>query len=336
MKSDWPPSLPAAFHSRSLTVAARLRSFGLVAAALILAGCGRYADFALPPPREAIRAHFRIRGASRPGSGPRPRLRFARRSESFGGAPGRPAEPVLGIRWPHLDAPARPPPKTASPGANWDPCWRPTRAPGRDPTSPPTARLLFSGGCSGIGTRPARGPAARGPGGLRETGARGGSSRPVLEPGPYMSWDERGVADPWVMRVEPYFYLYYLGQDRAGRQRLGVARSRDGIGWEKLRSSPTARLGRRGRLRRERPGRAGGVEFARLLLDALHRPRSGRASPPGPGALSRRRPLAEADSAFSGAETWDSRWFAMPASCWRATPCGCGLAVATRPRRTRT
>ena len=53
-----------------------------------------------------------------------------------------------------------------------------------------------------------------------------------------MSWDERGVADPWVMRVEPYFYLYYLGQDRAGRQRLGVARSRDGIGWEKLRSAP--------------------------------------------------------------------------------------------------
>ena len=40
-----------------------------------------------------------------------------------------------------------------------------------------------------------------------------------------MSWDERGVADPYVVRIEPYFYLYYLGQDRARRQRLGVARS---------------------------------------------------------------------------------------------------------------
>jgi predicted GH43/DUF377 family glycosyl hydrolase len=65
---------------------------------------------------------------------------------------------------------------------------------------------------------------------------------PVLEPGPYASWDEYGVADPYVIRVDPYFYLYYLGQDRAGphraRQRLGVARSTDGILWEKLRSNP--------------------------------------------------------------------------------------------------
>jgi predicted GH43/DUF377 family glycosyl hydrolase len=65
---------------------------------------------------------------------------------------------------------------------------------------------------------------------------------PVLEPGPYASWDEYGVADPYAIRVDPYFYLYYLGQDRAGphgvRQRLGVARSTDGIRWEKLRSNP--------------------------------------------------------------------------------------------------
>ena len=62
----------------------------------------------------------------------------------------------------------------------------------------------------------------------------------MLEPGPYMSWDERGVADPHVIRIEPYFYLYYLGQDRARptRQRIGVARSRDGLQWEKLRTNP--------------------------------------------------------------------------------------------------
>jgi len=51
----------------------------------------------------------------------------------------------------------------------------------------------------------------------------------VLEPGPYGSWDEYGVADPDVVRIEPYFYLFYLGQDRARRQRLGVARFHDGV-----------------------------------------------------------------------------------------------------------
>lgn len=66
---------------------------------------------------------------------------------------------------------------------------------------------------------------------------------PVLETGPRGSWDERGVGDPYVVWVEPHFYLYYLGQDRARRQRLGVARSRDGVRWEKLRTNPVLELG---------------------------------------------------------------------------------------------
>ena len=61
---------------------------------------------------------------------------------------------------------------------------------------------------------------------------------PVLDFGPAGSWDERAVADPYVIRIEPYFYMYYLGQDRAERQRLGIARSTDGVKWEKLRSNP--------------------------------------------------------------------------------------------------
>jgi len=83
--------------------------------------------------------------------------------------------------------------------------------------------------------------------------------KPVLEPGPYGSWDESGVADPYVIRAsrpregfqerasdekrDPYFYMYYLGQDRARRQRLGVARSADGVHWQKLRSNPILELG---------------------------------------------------------------------------------------------
>jgi predicted GH43/DUF377 family glycosyl hydrolase len=71
-------------------------------------------------------------------------------------------------------------------------------------------------------------------------------TRPVLESGPYMSWDERGVADPYVIRGGEYYYMYFLGQDRAARQRIGVARSRDGIQWEKLRTNPILEVGEPG------------------------------------------------------------------------------------------
>jgi hypothetical protein len=37
--------------------------------------------------------------------------------------------------------------------------------------------------------------------------------------------------------------MYYLGQDRARRQRLGVARSTDGARWQKLLSNPVLDLG---------------------------------------------------------------------------------------------
>jgi predicted GH43/DUF377 family glycosyl hydrolase len=81
-----------------------------------------------------------------------------------------------------------------------------------------------------------------------KTGVRIGlelTRRVVLDHGPYMSWDERAVADPYVIRVGRYLYMYYLGQDRAEppRQRIGVARSTDGVHWEKLRSNPVLESG---------------------------------------------------------------------------------------------
>jgi predicted GH43/DUF377 family glycosyl hydrolase/predicted small lipoprotein YifL len=86
----------------------------------------------------------------------------------------------------------------------------------------------------------ARGGLARGDG--AETWRK--EPAPVLAPGPYGSWDECGVADPYALRVGSYFYLYYLGQDRARptRQRIGVARSADGLRWEKLRANPVLEL----------------------------------------------------------------------------------------------
>jgi predicted GH43/DUF377 family glycosyl hydrolase len=65
----------------------------------------------------------------------------------------------------------------------------------------------------------------------------------VLRPGPYRSWDERGVADPYVVRVGDFYYLYYTGLDRAQRQQLGLARSRDGVHWEKNAANPILTLG---------------------------------------------------------------------------------------------
>ena len=69
---------------------------------------------------------------------------------------------------------------------------------------------------------------------------------PVLEVGPRGSWDERGVADPYVIRAGSAYYMFYLGQDRARRQCLGVAMSGDGTTWYKLRSNPILKLGEYG------------------------------------------------------------------------------------------
>lgn len=66
---------------------------------------------------------------------------------------------------------------------------------------------------------------------------------PVLETGPRGSWDERSIGDPYVLATGGELYMYYLGEDRARRQRLGVARSTDGVRWWKLRSNPVLELG---------------------------------------------------------------------------------------------
>jgi predicted GH43/DUF377 family glycosyl hydrolase len=66
---------------------------------------------------------------------------------------------------------------------------------------------------------------------------------PVLDLGPLNSWDERGVADPDVMEVSGRLYLYYTGIDRARRQRLGIARSDDGVHWTKLVANPVLEIG---------------------------------------------------------------------------------------------
>jgi predicted GH43/DUF377 family glycosyl hydrolase len=66
---------------------------------------------------------------------------------------------------------------------------------------------------------------------------------PVLELGPLGSWDESGLGDPYVIRCGGAFYLFYLGQNRRGLQRLGIARSEDGVHWQKSDRNPILDVG---------------------------------------------------------------------------------------------
>ena len=61
----------------------------------------------------------------------------------------------------------------------------------------------------------------------------------VLTAGESGAWDSAGVADPYVIEINGTLYLYYLGQDRFGVQRLGVAKSTNGKEWIKY-----AKIGR--------------------------------------------------------------------------------------------
>ncbi len=66
---------------------------------------------------------------------------------------------------------------------------------------------------------------------------------PVLDPGPAGSWDEAGVADPYVIPCGRTYYMYYLGQNRRDIQRIGLARSVDAVHWQKFIDNPVFDLG---------------------------------------------------------------------------------------------
>ncbi|HEY4301520.1 MAG TPA: hypothetical protein VGM73_11640 [Candidatus Didemnitutus sp.] len=69
------------------------------------------------------------------------------------------------------------------------------------------------------------------------------SSRPVIDAGPKGAWDEVGVGDPSVIAHGGTYYLYYLGMNAAGAQRIGVARSTDGVAWQKYAGNPIVDAG---------------------------------------------------------------------------------------------
>ena len=68
-------------------------------------------------------------------------------------------------------------------------------------------------------------------------------SAPVFKTGARGAWDETAVGDPYALACGDWFYLYYLGQDRFGVQRLGVARSADGKAWQRSHLNPILETG---------------------------------------------------------------------------------------------
>jgi predicted GH43/DUF377 family glycosyl hydrolase len=59
-------------------------------------------------------------------------------------------------------------------------------------------------------------------------------SNPILEPGAYGAFDENGLGEPAAWVAHGYYWMLFTGRDRKENRRLGLARSRDGIRWEKL------------------------------------------------------------------------------------------------------
>jgi len=59
-------------------------------------------------------------------------------------------------------------------------------------------------------------------------------SNPILSPDDYGAFDENGLGEPAVWISHGYYWMLFTGRDRNENRRLGLARSRDGIRWEKL------------------------------------------------------------------------------------------------------
>lgn len=68
---------------------------------------------------------------------------------------------------------------------------------------------------------------------------------PVLRVGLPGSWDDTAVSDPYVIRYRNSFYMYFLGMSNLGVQRIGVAKSSDGVNWTQY-QIPILNLGTNG------------------------------------------------------------------------------------------
>lgn len=70
---------------------------------------------------------------------------------------------------------------------------------------------------------------------------------PVIDRGPAGAWDHYAVDNPFVFVEDGVYYCFYEGQDKpfpqGGRERSGLAISRDGLHWEKWAGNPVLDVG---------------------------------------------------------------------------------------------
>jgi predicted GH43/DUF377 family glycosyl hydrolase len=212
-----------------------MRIVHVLAFLLLLAGCGRYAEFTLPVPEASgPRAPFTWEAS------PEPVITRGDSSDVLNPSVIR----FQGAYWnlysefddqTHLWHTAA---ATSADGLTWTKLGRVL-----SPQAPEGSYIAANGSALVVGDEvlywyeagyPLRIALARSHDG--KNWARHGE--PVVPLGPRGSFDERAVADPYVIRASGTFYMFYLGQDRARRQSLGIARSSDGVIWEKLRVNP--------------------------------------------------------------------------------------------------
>ncbi len=276
--------------------------WGAAGLALLLAGCGRYAEFSLPP---------------LPGGDPHVTFEFEERDAPVlerGAMQDVLAPSVVGreMYYSEWDGRTWHTAQARSAEQRWQ---RVARVLSPDAGTWEGSYIAGNGAALIVSGQPwywyVAGPRERPRIGLAREWRK--EPRPVLEPGPYMSWDEYGVADPYVIRIGGYYYMYFLGEDRAWRQRLGVARSADGVRWEKLRSNPVLEVGEPGAFDENGLGEPS-VWRARGFYWMLYTGRGG-------GEVRRLGMARSADGVhwtkleqvFSGAHAWDAKVLCDPA-----------------------
>ncbi|MGT2491535.1 glycoside hydrolase family 130 protein [Cupriavidus basilensis] len=94
--------------------------------------------------------------------------------------------------------------------------------------------------------------------------------KPVFTVGQQHTWESQAVGDPYVIEKDGYLYLYYLGQDDMATQRLGVARSADGITWRRSPANPILDVGAYDSFDENGLGEPS-VAYSPLLLHDLYR-----------------------------------------------------------------
>src|SRR4051794_18351172 len=170
----------------------------VAALAILLAGCGKYAEFTLPPlaggdPRvtfvfEEMPAPVLERGGMRDVLAPSVVARDLYYSEWDGRS------------WHTAQA-------RSDDGRQWH---RAARVLSPDPATWESSYIAGNGAALIIGGQTwywyVAGPRERPRIGLAREWHK--APRPVLEPGPYLSWDEYGVADPYVIQAGSTWYMY--------------------------------------------------------------------------------------------------------------------------------